>query len=308
MNMYPYIISRQPLKEIFNHLKEQWVIKDKGNLTAYYEKNEAATRDFERQFIKDFPEIYDELYKHCSKSEGKIAGSIKPADPQNPILFFDAMSIREISIFEQFILPKITVKTKITAYKTSNGYSAIPSTTGAFTKRHFDSTAPSRIRDDAFEQLIYKDSQETKIPQGKSYYWSTLPDALFHKTDRQLSMESMVGIWIEESVKIIQRILEGDIETLTITSDHGYLYKPKAYSWNISDKAVERQIKEIFKNTRNQPVSEGVSLPKNIVKVDEENMLLVGRAHPGGTDSSSHMVHGGLSFLECITPGIIITK
>ena len=289
LNDIDSLLEPNPINTIFFSLKKIWDL-NKNNIPENYRIGEKLSHKFELLIYDLYSEIYDILI-HQIKANEKINTVLQKEE--YCLVIMDGMSLREI--------PSVLNELSHYNIEYNYAYSNVPSTTEHFTKKYFDSRAPSTIK--SCEKYTYyylnREDKINEIPkdEDKLVIWSTQPDKHFSNFTSSFELYDLEELGIITS-RIIKRITEHleKFNEIIITSDHGYFVD--LYSWEgINDfPSSDRYANYIPK------------FLKQYCKYVDDFYVLYGRFNTIKRGKYFHIRHGGLSFLETIVPFIRIKR
>lgn len=302
------IQTSDPLKAIFSALNDVWVPRD-SDVDNFYTERERETNRIEVYIRDTYFEVYDLLLQRIRGNDTAEWLS----QETGPILFMDGLSIREANLLRAFFEQQ---GFEIIEY--THGFSQIPSDTQPFLRKVFGMASLQRSRKWNDFQIIPIPSGEvpTFLPQEeKVILWLSFPDEILHHTRGRVATPSEALAKSKEALsKIIARLQP---KQLTVTSDHGYLYVKFATLFWKMNRSDERMLRGAFGASRGLPLDEvnpdlerlrGLGPDQSYVTFDKEGCYVRGRYYWGVSGKQSDIAHGGLSFMECLTPIIRLSR
>lgn len=178
-----------------------------------------------------------------------------------------------------------------------HSFSALPSDTEFYVQKHFGvknlSQLDGKDADFEFKKFHKPENLESYYPSDdRVVIWSRLPDNILHEQKEGFEVSDLMRIYekTKEMLESILRSLSENFSTIYVTSDHGYV--TDAFAWEgLRD----------FPSDKRYAVTVPERLKERCRRVNEY-WLLLGRYNAVKRGKHSHIRHGGLSFLEVITP------
>jgi hypothetical protein len=281
-------LSSKPVDALFSALLKIW--RDvKTPVKEHYRQGEGLSLQLEDAIYRIYPEIYDYIIK-AGREQRKI---IELTGGNSCLIVMDGMSIREVGL----VKPQNGYRLSI-----SYAYSEIPSETEFFILRNFGCRSVEELkRKDMPFQFIHlmREEDMERIGDNKTplLIWSIFPDKLFSEFTIGFETPDLSRVF-EYTSRILDGILERVIgfERIIITSDHGYFVD--TYSWE---------------GLRDFPSAERYTevIPEHLKRYCRQVAdwwVLFGRYNTIKRGRYVHIRHGGLSFLECIVPLIMMER
>ncbi|OFV67937.1 MAG: hypothetical protein SCAL_000577 [Candidatus Syntrophoarchaeum caldarius] len=284
------LVHGNPIDGVFESLNDIWShawFKD----DEYYPLGEELASKFEEQVFNLYPEIYDCILTNAERSD-KISEVL--SKPRYCLVVMDGMSLREV-------LPLLKEFKKYGEVKYRYAYSAIPSETEFFTRRHFNTASPSQIKSSERYHFVHlqreDDIEDIPSDKDKLIAWSTYPDSIFSQFKSGFETQDLKEVF-NKTKDILLRLLEhlSSSKEIIITSDHGYFVD--TFSWKGLDDFPSGE-----RYSFNIPES-----LKRYCRQFDDYWILVGRYNTIKRGKYTHVRHGGLSFLETIIPFIEVKR
>ena len=212
------------------------------------------------------------------------------------LIMMDSMSVREASLFVQFL------QSGDSDLSVGYSYSTVPSETMPFRERVGYSDLKKEYKTASVK------SQEPSLDGDERIVWCRFPDALLENIQEGKTKLSSIEEMYEKSETALRNIIaQLDTDTLVITSDHGYARLDSGHTFQISDRQKNRlqdtfsgRFESVGEVNADDLVEEGL-----VVEADGYYMPLGRYTWPAG-GKYSNFQHGGLSVSECITPRITV--
>ena len=297
------IQTTDPTATLFRWILELWDAEgvDDDLLNDYYDEREKATR----RLTWTLNQIYEEFWeKELLPQVNSRQVSELLQEPRYALVLMDSLSLREACLLRQR-LPHHGYDIQALDY----AFSELPSDTATFCRRHWNTSAPSQIRDPHFVYVSADTPPLDDLTQEQLTVWGTYPDwfwyhahsgrtehippaEIYHKTETLL-------------LALLNRIREH--ERIIISSDHGYLGVKAGMAWPTPE-PLRTYLKEVL-GSRFETLSDSKKaralLRAGLIIAHDNHYLIRGR-YTG--DFGSVYLHGGLSLLECLTPWLVIRR
>lgn len=303
--------SNNSIAVLWDFLMELWgegarkVSNAEWSVRAYYNRCGQHGSLMERQLEKFFFEIYHYLLKE-TKKKPRLPSLFPQQIPT--LVVMDSMSLREAALLaEEVGSHGYTVKEF--TYETS----AAPSDTDFYREKVFGVKGLGGLRRlKSFKTIAVtqeRDLDAVRSVRGPTLIWSGFPDNLFEAGG--LSYDSVYG----KTKQVLSSILKLGLETLVLTSDHGYLAESER--WGLPDKhskLLQRTFKAnrwILKKKLKPTVSEWIEgLPEetSYFVSDGEYVYVRGRYMWMTRGKLPTSFHGGISPMEVLTPFMILRR
>lgn len=297
-------------------LSKIWTSKSYDSLTPteYLKTGEIEINRFEELISSSADRIYQEMIS----SPEIIKNLLDFLTEGTAIIVFDGLSLREIPI-----IIKLAIQSGFIASEIDCSIAAIPSETLNYIQREFPcgkispSQLPNRLElKNLGISTIYTNNitQQLDIPSETNplLLWSAFPDNTYtdsgakfenHFENIQVQFET---VWVNTAQQIKGR------NRIIVTSDHGYVFFGTGMDANRTS-AELRELNKYFGNNRNILLSVNPEPPVSAdLIVDEKNevVMLKGRVKTRSTGEAASRLykHGGLSFMEMLTPWIVLEK
>lgn len=280
----------------------------------YLKDGESKVNELEQIIASSAYGSYEEIIAESKKNSlSKFLN-----DPNNIIVIFDGLSLREIPI-----LLALSEKSQYKVKEISVTISAIPSETLDFIEYSLslEKVSPSQLssrkelRDKNIKAYYYDSpAQRHRIEdEGKTVLlWSSFPDQTYNDSGaRFIQHFESNKVLLEQAWKNTVQQVPGNKKIL-ITSDHGYIFFGAGCAFTRSQEDV-RPLNQFFGGERFKFLNEGESPIQHpdVYFLGEKKLCLIkGRVqtHPPGQGGTKLYKHGGLSLMECIIPWIILEK
>ena len=297
------IQAEDPLATLFPWLLDLWKPNgvDDALLNDYYDEREKDTRLLTWTLEQVYSELLDKVLLPQVNSR-QVAELLR--EPRYALVLMDSLSLREACLLQQR-LPQHGYE--ILAY--DYAFSELPSDTAAFCQRHWNTSAPSQIKDSRFVYVPADAPPINDLDQDQLTVWGTYPDWFWHpahsgKTEHIPPAE--IYLKTEKMLLSILDRIRGH-ERIIISSDHGYLSVKAGMAWSTPN-YLRDYLKDVL-GSRSAPLSDSKKvralLEKAMIVVHQDHYLIRGR-YTG--DFGGVYLHGGLSLLECLTPWLVIRK
>jgi len=274
--------AEDPISEVWRIFTEIW--RPTTNLDEYFRLEEEANK-FEYELNLVFFEIYKYLYNRIVQYTFK---------PILPTIILDGMSIREGSLLKRDL-----EREGYKVLKYGFGFSGLPSITQSFRERF---------------RFEYIEVLSGKIPSKLNFekpVWISYPDEILHHAAKIIPLPEAY----ERTKKLLLDLLGlVESETVTITSDHGYIMIDNV--WPLAKGDVRFFKGRIFGTNRYAELSridpkdieKLKTIPENLSRVfiDEKYCYVRGRYFWPIGGYGRVVAHGGLSLMECIVPKIVV--
>lgn len=303
--------SSNPIDIIWACLKDLWgegakkVVDKEWTVGEYYNRCGQRGSLLERQLEKLFFEIYSYLLEE-TKKESRLLTLFPQQIPATIIM--DSLSLREASLLaEEVGTQGYTVK------EFTYGTSSAPSDTDFFRKKVFSVKGLGGLRRlKSFDTIAItqeRDLDTVRRIQGPTLIWSSFPDNLFEAGG--LRYDSIY----EKTKQVLSYILTLKLETVIVTSDHGYLAESER--WGLPEKhskLFQRNFKAnrwALKKKLKANVQQWIEdLPEetSYFVSDKEYVYVRGRYMWMTRGKLPTSFHGGVSPMEVLTPFIILRR
>jgi hypothetical protein len=303
------ITSQNPLDIIFNTYKEIWKPLKDSNINEFYVDKERVTNKVEHFILKTFFDAYDILLAGIRKSE--VITRFKPEDEK--IILMDGMSIREAGI-----LAEALEKRGYIIEEDTYAFSQMPSTTQSFMKQVFGVASLASLNNwDGYKVVTVSSGQVPAfLPQReRCILWVSFPDELLHHS--RGIMNTPQEALSKTADVLVKAVDELDSDRFVLTSDHGYIYTKLATLFLKAHEADERVLKRVFGAARGlSPIESNpeidqlrsLSADRNYAVFDAKGCYIKGRFYWSLPGRQPDVVHGGLSFMECLVPMMRFTR
>lgn len=261
-------------------------------------QSEYRTRLLEQQLSRFYPALYEELQQQTSSHPVTDADS-------DSIVIMDALSLREAFRLAKD-LPESHADWDVDVSWAM--VEQLPTDTKFACQAWFDRNAPSAVNRDDFRYIGSQDVP--KLPgTDPEYIWTRFPD---HRLEGALkgnySVEDVLDIY-EDTKTLLEDIIHQSVhKRFLVTSDHGYVNHLGHNPYRLSDDE-EAALSEKFSGRYG---AVGNSQPyrlledANIIERVRDQHVLRGHYASTGRGASKKIMHGGMSFTECMTPVIEI--
>jgi hypothetical protein len=263
-----------------------------GDDIASHYSREPEMVEYERLLLDVYSEFYTETLTDRCVNQASMN-----VPEEGALIMMDSMSVREASLFVQFL------EDKASELSVGYSYSTVPSETMPFRDRVGYSDLKKEYKTARVQ------SQEPSLDGDERIIWSRYPDALLENIQEGRTKLSSIEEMYEKSETALRNIIDQlDTDSLVITSDHGYARLDSGHTFQISDRQKTR-LQETFSG-RFESVGEvnAYDLVEEglVVEADGYYMPLGRYTWPAG-GKYSNFQHGGLSVSECVTPRIKVT-
>ena len=279
-------LSGDPTDAIFQSLLKIWDPEEYHDVLEYYSKGERLSSIFEEKIYHTFNETYDLLIRKATHEDTihRVLGKETHA-----LIIMDGLSLREAALLKNAISNQ---------YRISFDYlfSTQPTDTRFFTSKYFGYRSPSEMRKRKlpynFEIVSRIENAQKLKRHPKTVVWSALPDKRFQGTTTDFRVSDLAKIYseVEELSRHLLETLFENFEEVYLTSDHGY----------ITDSHAWKGLRE-FPSDRRYATSIRENL-KQYCRFVNGYWCLLGRYTTLKRGKYTHVRHGGISFLEAITP------
>jgi len=279
-------LSGDPTDAIFQSLLKIWDLENYRDIAEYYSKGERLSSIFEEKIYHTFNETYDLLIRKATREDTihRILGKEAHA-----LIIMDGLSLREAALLKNAISNQ---------YRISFDYlfSTQPTDTHFFTSKYFGYRSPSEMRKRKlpfnFEIVSRIENAQKLKRHPKTVIWSVLPDKRFQGTTTDFRVSDLAKIYndVEELLRHLLETLSENFEEVYLTSDHGYITDSHAWKGLREFPSDRRYATSIRKNL------------KRYCKFVNGYWCLLGRYTTLKRGKYTHVRHGGISFLEAITP------
>jgi hypothetical protein len=261
-----------------------------GDVGSHYSR-EPQMVEYERLLLDVYSEFYTDILTDKCVNEASMN---VPED--GTLVMMDSMSVREASLFVQFL------QGEDSDVSVGYSYSTVPSETMPFRDRVGYSDLKKEYKTASVK------SQEPSLDGDERIVWCRFPDALLENIQEGKTKLSSIKEMYEKSETALRNIIaQLDTDTLVITSDHGYARLDSGHTFQISDRQKTRlqdtfsgRFESVGEVNADDLVKEGL-----VVEADGYYMPLGRYTWPAG-GKYSNFQHGGLSVSECITPRITV--
>jgi len=281
--------AEDPVNSVWQTVWNIWA--PAGDDIGSHYSREPQMVEYERLLLDVYSEFYTEILTDKCVNEASMN---VPED--GTLVMMDSMSVREASLFIQFL------QGEDSDLSVGYSYSTIPSETMPFRDRVGYSDLKKEYKTASVK------SQEPSLDGDERIVWSRFPDALLENIQEGKTKLSSIEEMYEKSETALRNIIaQLDMDTLAITSDHGYARLDSGHTFQISDRQKNRlqdtfsgRFESVGEVNAEDLVEEGL-----VVEADGYYMPLGRYTWPAG-GKYSNFQHGGLSVSECITPRITI--
>lgn len=303
--------SNNSIDVLWDFLMELWgdgaskVSNGECSVGEYYNRCGEHGSLLERQLEKFFFEIYHYLLEETKKKPRLPA--LFPQQIHTAVIM-DSMSLREAALLAEEVRSHGYTVKEFT-YETS----AAPSDTDFYREKVFGVKGLDRLRRlKSFETVAItqeRDLDTLRSIHGSTLIWSGFPDNLFEAGG--LSYDSV----FEKTKEVLSSILRLKLETLVVTSDHGYLAESER--WGLPDKhskLLQRTFKAnrwALKSKLKANMLEWIEdLPEetSYFVSDKEYVYVRGRYMWMTRGKLPTSFHGGISPMEVLTPFMVLGR
>lgn len=281
--------TEDPVNSVWQAVWNIWA--PPGDDIGSHYSREPQMVEYERLLLDVYSEFYTDILTDKCVNEASMN---VPED--GTLIMMDSMSVREASLFVQFL------QSGDSDLSVGYSYSTVPSETMPFRERVGYSDLKKEYKTASVK------SQEPSLDGDERIVWCRFPDALLENIQEGKTKLSSIEEMYEKSETALRNIIaQLDTDTLVITSDHGYARLDSGHTFQISDRQKNR-LQDIFSGrfesvgevNADDLVEEGL-----VVEADGYYMPLGRYTWPAG-GKYSNFQHGGLSVSECITPRITV--
>lgn len=240
---------------------------------------------------------FGEIYKYIAKAS-RLPSRIEEIMAQEiyTLVVMDGMSLRESPLLKRRLAPDYHVSTVPQV-------APLPTDTKFFTSRYFSSSSPSQLEKRPKEGFTFYrvgGQQDVSSIQEdeRLVVWSRLPDKYLHTHTEAFQLSDLEDDYLrsEELLLSILHRLNKSGKEIYVCSDHGYI--PDTHTWtSVRD----------FPSSKRYTQAIPESCRSYSIRVNNQWMIF-GRFNTVKRGKYGHVRHGGLSFLESITPFLTITK
>ena len=281
--------AEDPVNSVWQAVWNIWA--PPGSDVGSHYSREPQMVEYERLLLDVYSEFYTDILTDKCVNEASMN---VPED--GTLLMMDSMSVREASLFVQFL------QGEDTDLSIGYSYSTVPSETMPFRERVGYSDLKKEYKTASVK------SQEPSLDGDERIVWCRFPDALLENIQEGKTKLSSIEEMYEKSETALRNIIaQLDTDTLVITSDHGYARLDSGHTFQISDRQKNRlqdtfsgRFESVGEVNADDLVEEGL-----VVEADGYYMPLGRYTWPAG-GKYSNFQHGGLSVSECITPRITV--
>jgi hypothetical protein len=281
--------AEDPVNSVWQAVWNIWA-PPRDDIGSHYSR-EPQMVEYERLLLDVYSEFYTDILTDKCVNEASMN---VPED--GTLIMMDSMSVREASLFVQFL------QSGDRDLSVGYSYSTIPSETMPFRERVGYSDLKKEYKTASVK------SQEPSLDGDERIVWCRFPDALLENIQEGKTKLSSIEEMYEKSETALRNIIaQLDTDTLVITSDHGYARLDSSHTFQISDRQKNRlqdtfsgRFESVGEVNADDLVEEGL-----VVEADGYYMPLGRYTWPAG-GKYSNFQHGGLSVSECITPRITV--
>ena len=281
--------TEDPVNSVWQAVWNIWA--PPGDDIGSHYSREPQMVEYERLLLDVYSEFYTDILTDKCVNEASMN---VPED--GTLIMMDSMSVREASLFVQFL------QSGDRDLSVGYSYSTIPSETMPFRERVGYSDLKKEYKTASVK------SQEPSLDGDERIVWCRFPDALLENIQEGKTKLSSIEEMYEKSETALRNIIaQLDTDTLVITSDHGYARLDSGHTFQISDRQKNRlqdtfsgRFESVGEVNADDLVEEGI-----VVEADGYYMPLGRYTWPAG-GKYSNFQHGGLSVSECITPRITV--
>lgn len=279
------------LSVVWDALLEIWGVDAiPQDLDGFYREREAHSCRLEEALEQTYFEAYQDLLRAASAHKTSPWAS----KDDRLVLIVDAMSMREACLLRPFLEGQ-----GYSVEALSFSFSALPSDTESFARRHFNISQPTQI---AQRQGIFISPPGHPIPQfppqSKQFAWLRYPDRGLHA-----AILSPSEVFTKTSQYILEILHNSGRNAFLLTADHGYIYAEVADHTFPVSASLQKAMRQVFGGSRY------VKSPKESPPAVLEKALFFGdtllvRGRYLWPQRDKRYFHGGLSFVECLVPVI----
>jgi hypothetical protein len=281
--------TEDPVNSVWQAVWNIWA--PPGDDIGSHYSREPQMVEYERLLLDVYSEFYTDILTDKCVNEASMN---VPED--GTLIMMDSMSVREASLFVQFL------QSGDSDLSVGYSYSTVPSETMPFRERVGYSDLKKEYKTASVK------SQEPSLDGDERIVWCRFPDALLENIQEGKTKLSSIEEMYEKSETALRNIIaQLDTDTLVITSDHGYARLDSGHTFQISDRQKNRlqdtfsgRFESVGEVNADDLVEEGL-----VVEADGYYMPLGRYTWPAG-GKYSNFQHGGLSVSECITPRITV--
>jgi hypothetical protein len=281
--------AEDPVNSVWQAVWNIWA--PPGDDIGSHYSREPQMVEYERLLLDVYSEFYTDILTDKCVNEASMN---VPED--GTLVMMDSMSVREASLFVQFL------QSGDSDLSVGYSYSTVPSETMPFRERVGYSDLKKEYKTASVK------SQEPSLDGDERIVWCRFPDALLENIQEGKTKLSSIEEMYEKSETALRNIIaQLDTDTLVITSDHGYARLDSGHTFQISDRQKNRlqdtfsgRFESVGEVNADDLVEEGL-----VVEADGYYMPLGRYTWPAG-GKYSNFQHGGLSVSECITPRITV--
>jgi len=281
--------AENPVNSVWQAVWNIWA--PPGDDIGSHYSREPQMVEYERLLLDVYSEFYTDILTDKCVNEASMN---VPED--GTLVMMDSMSVREASLFVQFL------QGGDSDVSVGYSYSTVPSETMPFRERVSYSDLKKEYKTASVK------SQEPSLDGDERIVWCRFPDALLENIQEGKTKLSSIEEMYEKSETALRNIIaQLDTDTLVITSDHGYARLDSGHTFQISDRQKNRlqdtfsgRFESVGEVNADDLVEEGL-----VVEADGYYMPLGRYTWPAG-GKYSNFQHGGLSVSECITPRITV--
>jgi len=281
--------AEDPVDSVWQAVWNIWA--PPGDDIGSHYSREPQMVEYERLLLDVYSEFYTDILTDKCVNEASMN---VPED--GTLVMMDSMSVREASLFVQFL------QGRDSDLSVGYSYSTVPSETMPFRERVGYSDLKKEYKTASVK------SQEPSLDGDERIVWCRFPDALLENIQEGKTKLSSIEEMYEKSETALRNIIaQLDTDTLVITSDHGYARLDSGHTFQISDRQKNRlqdtfsgRFESVGEVNADDLVEEGL-----VVEADGYYMPLGRYTWPAG-GKYSNFQHGGLSVSECITPRITV--
>lgn len=284
------LISGDPTKEIFQSLLKIWNPEKYHDISECYSQGEGLSSKFEEKIYHTYSETYDLLIRKA-KHEDTVHRILEKET--FALIIMDGLSLREATLLKNSFSKEYHILFDYV-------FSTQPTDTQFFTSKYFGYRSPSEMKKRKLPfnfEIVSRIENAHKLKRHpKTVVWSGLPDKRFQGTTTDFRVSDLAKIYsdVEELLGNLLETLFESFEEVYLTSDHGY----------ITDSHAWKGLRE-FPSDRRYATTIGENL-KQYCKFINGYWCLLGRYTTLKRGKYTHVRHGGISFLEAITPYLTI--
>ena len=281
--------TEDPVNSVWQAVWNIWA--PPGDDIGSHYSREPQMVEYERLLLDVYSEFYTDILTDKCVNEASMN---VPED--GTLIMMDSMSVREASLFVQFL------QSGDSDLSVGYSYSTVPSETMPFRERVGYSDLKKEYKTASVK------SQEPSLDGDERIVWCRFPDALLENIQEGKTKLYSIEEMYEKSETALRNIIaQLDTDTLVITSDHGYARLDSGHTFQISDRQKNRlqdtfsgRFESVGEVNADDLLEEGL-----VVEADGYYMPLGRYTWPAG-GKYSNFQHGGLSVSECITPRITV--